>query len=115
MQIPAIKELSRMQRSPWRPIGFTDGTPSTRVPIAMKTHYFKSATKNWTSNDVHDVDALAVAVAYCDAVYSDKQAMSAVRSSRKLYVFGTALPRTRLEMAGWLDQLPAVPAAAGSA
>ncbi len=90
---------------------FTDGMPSTRVAIAMKTHYFKNASKNWTSNDVHDIDALAVAVAYCDAVYSDKQAMHAVRSSRELNVFGTVLPRTPLEMADWLDRQPAVPAA----
>lgn len=89
---------------------FTDGMPSTRVAIAMKTHYFKNAAKSWSANDVHDIDALAVAVAYCDAVYSDKQAMHAVRSSRDLDIFYTFLPRTPQEMTAWLDQLPPAPA-----
>jgi len=89
---------------------FTDGMPSTRVAISMKTHYFKNSHNHWEVNDVHDIDALAVAVAYCDAVYSDKKAMHAVRSSPELGVFNTFLPRKPREMAGWLDQLPADPA-----
>ncbi|WP_162293446.1 hypothetical protein [Mycobacteroides abscessus] len=89
---------------------FADGMPSTRVAIAMKVHYFKNSSNNWTTNDIHDIDALAVAVAYCDAVYSDKKAMHAVRSSRELDSFGTVLPRTPHEMADWLDQLQVVSA-----
>jgi hypothetical protein len=86
---------------------FTDGMPSTRVAISMKTHYFKNADNRWTVNDVHDIDALAAAVAYCDAVHSDKKAMHAVRSSPELQLFTTYLPRKPLEMADWLDRLPA--------
>lgn len=86
---------------------FTDGMPSTRVAISMKTHYFKNADNRWTTNDVSDIDALSVAVAYCDAVYSDKKAMHAVKSSPELGVFGTFVPRKPAEMANWIDQLPA--------
>jgi hypothetical protein len=82
---------------------FTDGMPSTRVVISMKTHYFKNSDNRWTTNDVSDIDALSVAVAYCDAVYSDKKAMHAVKSSRDLQVFDTFIPRTPLQMAAWLD------------
>lgn len=88
-------------------LAFTDGMPSTRVAISMKTHYFKNAANRWRTNDVSDIDALSVAVAYCDAVYSDKKAMHAVRSSPELGVFNTFVPRKPLEMADWVDQLPA--------
>jgi hypothetical protein len=87
-------------------LAFTDGMPSTRVAISMKTHYFKNAANRWTTNDVSDIDALSVAVAYCDAVYSDKKAMHAVRSSPELGVFNTFVPRKPQEMANWLDKLP---------
>ena len=88
-------------------LAFTDGMPSTRVAISMKTHYFKNADNRWTTNDVSDIDALSVAVAYCDAVYSDKKAMHAVRSSPELGVFNTFVPRKPLEMADWIDQCSA--------
>jgi hypothetical protein len=36
----------------------------------------------WTSNDIFDIDALSVAVAYCDVVVTDKQAADALRRGR---------------------------------
>jgi hypothetical protein len=84
-------------------LAFTDGMPSTRVAISMKTHYLKSADNKWSTNDVSDIDALSVAVAYCDAVYSDKKAMNAVKSSRDDQLFGTFIPRKPRQMADWLD------------
>jgi hypothetical protein len=84
-------------------LAFTDGMPSTRVAISMKTHYFKNADNKWSTNDVSDIDALSVAVAYCDAVFSDKKAMNAVTSSPDLRFFGTFIPRKPQQMADWLD------------
>jgi hypothetical protein len=84
-------------------LAFTDGMPSTRVAISMKTHYFKNADNRWSTNDVSDIDALSVAVAYCDAVYSDKKAMNAVKSSPDLRLFDTFIPRKPRQMAAWLD------------
>jgi hypothetical protein len=88
-------------------LAFTDGMPSTRVAISMKTHYFKNADNKWSTNDVSDIDALSVAAAYCDAVYSDKKAMNAVTSSPDLRLFGTFIPRKPGQMADWLDACPA--------
>jgi hypothetical protein len=84
-------------------LAFTDGMPSTRVAVSMKARYFKNADNQWTTNDVSDIDALSVAVAYCDAVYSDKKAMDAVKSSPDLRLFGTFIPRKPRQMAAWLD------------
>ncbi len=36
----------------------------------------------WQSNDIFDIDALSVAVAYCDLVVTDKQAANALRRGR---------------------------------
>jgi hypothetical protein len=38
---------------------FSDGMPSTRVAISLKEHYHRNRQHNWTSNDIHDIDALA--------------------------------------------------------
>jgi hypothetical protein len=101
------RTLKEVLPTPEVAFAFTDGMPSTRVAISMKTHYFKNAANRWTTNDVSDIDALSVAVAYCDAVYSDKKAMHAVKSSHELGVFNTFIPRKPLEMADWIDRLPA--------
>jgi hypothetical protein len=51
---------------------FSDGMPSVRVAVSLKTHYHKNRQHNWTTNDMYDIDALAVAMPYCDAVFADK-------------------------------------------
>lgn len=86
---------------------FSDGMPSTRVAVSLKTHYHENRQHNWKTNDIHDIDALAVAVPYCDAVFTDKAMLSGLTSSPELKVFGTQLPRTPDELADWLDQRPA--------
>ena len=86
---------------------FSDGLPSVRVAVSLKTHYHKDRQHKWTTNDIHDIDALAVAVSYCDAVFADKAMRSGLRSSPELKLFGTKLPRTPVELAEWLDQRPA--------
>jgi hypothetical protein len=86
---------------------FNDGMPSTRVAVSLKTHYHRNRQHNWTTNDMHDIDALAVAVPYCDAVFVDKAMLNGLTSSPELNLFGTRLPSTPVELADWLDQLPA--------
>jgi hypothetical protein len=86
---------------------FSEGLPSVRVAVSLKTHCHKNRQHNWTTNDVHDIDALAVAMAYCDAVFADKAMRSALLSSPELNLFGTELPRTPVQLADWLKQLPA--------
>jgi hypothetical protein len=59
-----------------------------------------------TTNDIHDIDALSIAVPYCDAVFTDKAARNKVMSCPELEVFGTVVPRKPEELADWLDGLP---------
>lgn len=86
---------------------FTDGMPSTRVSVSLKAHYHRNREHDWKTNDIHDIDALAGAVPYCDAVFADKAMRNGLLASPELALFGTVLPRTPIELADWLNQLPA--------
>jgi hypothetical protein len=51
---------------------FTRAMPSTEVSIILKTAWHRNRDKQWTANDIYDVDALALAVPYCDIVVTEK-------------------------------------------
>jgi hypothetical protein len=86
----------------------TDGMPSTRVAITIKTHYHRNREHPWKENDVYDIDFLSVAVPYCDAVYTDKAVRNAlVRNEDVRQIFGTFMPRHPHELAEWLNARPA--------
>lgn len=85
---------------------FTDGMPSTRVAVSLKEHYHRNRQHNWTSNDIHDIDASAVAMPYCHAVFADAAAWNALKNSRELTVFDTELPRRPGQLTHWLGNLP---------
>jgi hypothetical protein len=86
---------------------FTDRMPSTRVSVTLKAAYHKDNKHEWTTNDIHDIDALSIAVPYTDAVFADRAARDKLATSPELAVFGAFLPRTPQELADWLDSLPA--------
>jgi hypothetical protein len=83
---------------------FTDGMPSTRVAASLKTIYHKNNKHLWTSNDIPDIDALAIAVPYCDCVFTDKAVRDKVISCRELDIFQTEMPCKPKDLADWLDK-----------
>jgi len=85
---------------------FNDGMPSTRVAVSLKTIYHKNRQHVWKSNDINDIDALSIAVPYCDCVFTDKALRDKVISCRELDIFQTEMPRRPEELAEWLDGLP---------
>lgn len=50
---------------------FTDSMPSSDVFVTMVTEMHRNAERIWKPNDIFDIDALSVGVAYCDAVLCD--------------------------------------------
>lgn len=90
---------------------FSDRMPSTRVAVSLKTIYHKDSQHVWTSNDTNDIDALSIAVPYCDCVFTDKAVRDKMVSCRELDIFQTEMPRKPEDLAEFLDGLPA-PAAA---
>lgn len=83
--------------------------PQVQVAVSMKSHYHRERSRVWRTNDIADIDALAVAYAYCDVLLTDKQARAALADSRELRTFGAHLPASARAMAQWLDELPTVP------
>jgi hypothetical protein len=98
-----IGQIVRGDRERMR--AFAESMPSNRVAVSLKTSYHRDGRHQWTVNDIHDIDALAVAVPYCDAVFTDKAARNALAASRELRPFGTFLPRKPGELSDWLDNL----------
>lgn len=82
---------------------FADSMPTTRTAVSLKERYHRDSRHSWTTNDVNDIDALSIAVPYCDAVFTDKAARNGVDQSTELRLFGTALPRTPQAFTEWLD------------
>jgi hypothetical protein len=98
-----IGQVVRKDRERMR--AFAEGMHSSRVAISLKTRYHRDGRHQWTQNDIHDIDALAIAVPYCDTVFTDKAARNALAASRELRSFGTFLPRRPGELADWLHNL----------
>jgi hypothetical protein len=51
---------------------FVRAMPSTEVSIELKTAWHKNGEKQWTANDIYDIDAMALAIPYCDVVVTEK-------------------------------------------
>lgn len=80
--------------------------PHTQVAVSIKTRYHRDPRHKWTTNDISDIDALSVAYAYCDAVFTDKAARHTLAESRELRSMGTFLPRTAKDLTEWLKSRP---------
>jgi hypothetical protein len=83
--------------------------PQVQVAVSMKARYHRNPAHPWKINHISDIDALAIAFAYCDAVLTDAEARAALAGARELRSFGTRLPPNALKMAQWLDALPLAP------
>lgn len=83
-----------------------DAMPHLQVSISMKTHYHRNPLHRWTTNDIYDIDALSVAYAYCDVVYTDKAAANALHHASEIRDLNTYMPKDPFELAAWLDAVP---------
>lgn len=85
---------------------FAGSMPHSQVAITLKTRYHRDPKHRWTVNDIADIDAISVAFAYCDAVYTDKAIRNALASSPELRSIPTFLPRTPAELSEWVHAAP---------
>jgi hypothetical protein len=81
---------------------FIRGMPSTEVSVALLTERHRDGARSWTSNDIIDIDAMALAVPYCDIVVADKAVAHALTSSRVAGHMGTIVLRRLGDLAGHL-------------
>lgn len=82
--------------------------PQVQVAVSMKARFHRNPAHRWTINHIADIDALATAHSYCDALLTDAEARAALANAPELQSFGAHLPRNASEMAHWLDALPVV-------
>lgn len=69
---------------------FSDAVPSWRIAVDLKTHLFRQK-KQWTRNPLHDIDALAHAIPYCDIVVPDREMINLLSRSKTAEAFGTTI------------------------
>ena len=77
--------------------------PSTEVSIALKTAWHRNRDKAWAANDIYDIDALALAVPYCDIVVTEKACQHILQVSKLGQRMHTALLRNLRELPSTLD------------
>ena len=82
-----------------RMIAFADRMPSLRIAVDLKVELFRNATKTWTMNAIHDIDALSLAVPYCHVVVPDREMAHLLARSQ-------AGERCDTRIARRLDELP---------
>jgi hypothetical protein len=82
---------------------FTDCMPSADVRITLVTSKHRSAASRWLPNDIFDIDALSVAVAYCDIVVTEAHSAHVLRQAGTPHRFGTCVLTTLDDLTEKLD------------
>ncbi len=67
--------------------------PSSDIAVDLKTQMHRNGQRAalWSANDVYDMDALALAIPYCDVVVTEKHAADALRRAGAPDRYGTVL------------------------
>jgi hypothetical protein len=73
--------------------------PSQRVVIELKTSYHRNSKHAWTTNDLHDIDAMSLALPYCDVVLTDAATRNQALGAHLDRLFDVKIPRTPDEAA----------------
>lgn len=72
---------------------FLDAIPALAVPMSLVTQTDKNGSREWTRNDIYDMDALEAAVPYCDVVVTEKYACHVMNQSGLADRFSTTVIR----------------------
>ena len=83
---------------------FVRAMPSTEVSIELKTAWHRNGDKVWTANDIYDIDAMSLAVPYCDVVVPDKASYHVLNSAGLSERMHTALLRNLVDLPSTLDR-----------
>src|SRR5690349_19744671 len=75
----------------WRAWPAADTLDLWRAWLNLKVDLFRNATKAWTMNAIHDIDALSMAVPYCHIVVPDREMTSLLSRSSTGPRYGTRI------------------------
>jgi hypothetical protein len=80
-----------------------DAMPSGDVAVSLLTEYHRNPNIAWKRNHIFDIDALSVAVPYCDAVVADEDAVDKLRRSGVAERLGTPVFTSLAELVASLS------------
>jgi hypothetical protein len=83
---------------------FTDAMPSADVHISLLTAAHSNPQTSWVPNDIFDIDALSVAVGYCDVVVSERHATHVLKAAGVADRLGTRVGATLDELVHFLGE-----------
>jgi len=86
-------------------VAFADRIPSLRIAVDLKIELFRNASKTWTVNALHDIDAMSMAVPYCHVVVPDKEMASLMARSKAGERNGTQVLRQMQQLPDVLSAL----------
>jgi len=72
---------------------FVHDVPTADVLVAFTKANLKNLNRTWAKNDIHDMDALAVAIPYCNIVVTDKHAYTQMVNAGMEQKYNTQLFR----------------------
>jgi hypothetical protein len=85
---------------------FIDVMPSADVWTSLLAGRHRNPQSRWLANDIFDIDAMCVAVPYCDVVVADADAAHAVNSARLPSRLGTTVISRLEDLVEVLADLP---------
>lgn len=72
---------------------FIHDIPTADVLVGFTKANLKNLNRTWKKNDIHDMDALAIAIPYCDIVVTEKHAYTQMLSAGMEQKYNTKLLR----------------------
>ncbi|WP_431042190.1 hypothetical protein ACQUSR_09895 [Streptomyces sp. P1-3] len=84
-------------------MSFAESMPSADVHVALMEAAHRNRDKSWEPNDIYDVDALSIAVPYCDLVVTERHACHVLRTARIPEGQQTEVVATPAELERWLN------------
>jgi len=78
--------------------------PSTEVAIELKTAWHRNGQRDWSVHDIDDIDAMALAVPYCDVVVTEKACRHILKVANLPERLGTAVLHKLTDLPGVLTE-----------
>ena len=80
--------------------------PSFDVSVTLKTAIHKNPNHRWKNNHIHDINALAATLPYCDLVLTDREMAAFVTRSKLDQRLGTPALHDLRDLVAALDISP---------
>lgn len=91
-----------------RMVQFGELVPTLAIAANMKLEIFRDTGREWTWNMLRDIDALSIAIPYCDVVVTDRDAAAIARRTRAPERYGSTVISNLRELPDLLGDLSVV-------